>query len=377
MKFSHHGPTKIYFGSGQFQTAADKLLSLGRRILLVTGRKAMRDLGYTDRLLFDLKAVGAQTALFDEISASPLTREVNECADRLKEWRPQVIAALGGGSVIDAAKGIALALTCGQRVEPYLLGDVPISRVDIPVVAIPTTAGTGSEVNQISLLTDEKQEIKKSVRHEGFFPVLAIIDPVLTLSLSREITLDTGFDVFTHAVETYISRAGTSPLVELYSREAISIVSEYLPRILENGQDLEARSRMLYASMLMGLNLANSSTCMPHRLQYSVGIKTKTSHGAGLRALFRSWLDNTYEYSSAKFDQIGYLLSGRPSDSKSEFLAVYDSFTQKAGLNLSLTDLGITDRDLAWLSGKVLGSLNNDPAGELPGIVDKIYRDAL
>jgi alcohol dehydrogenase class IV len=377
MKFTHYRPTKIFFGSGGFQQAAELVTSLGKRVLLVTGRKAMKTLGYTGRLQTDLQGLGAVTSVYDNISASPLSREINEGVERFREWKPQVIAALGGGSVIDAAKAIDLGLTTGEKIEPYLLGERSISTVGIPLVAIPTTAGTGSEVNPISLLTDQALEIKKSMRHEGLFPAIAIVDPALTLSLNREITLDTGFDVFTHAVETYVSRAVKNPLVDMYSQEAIRMVKEYLPRVLENGQDLEARSRMSYASMIMGINLANSSACLPHRLQYGVGIKTGTSHGAGLRALYRSWLDKAYEYAAEKFNRVGQILSGRRCENKSDFMSAYDSFIDSIGAHLTLADLKITEDDLPWLVGKVVGGLNNDPAGEAPDIVNRIYRDAL
>jgi len=128
--------------------------------------------------------------------------------------------------------------------------------------------------------------------------------------------------------------------------------------------------------MLMGFNLANSSTCLPHRLQYPVGVKTNSSHGGGLMALFESWLDLTCEISQDKFNHIAEALIGRPCSSKIEVMNAYRQFRQSININPSLADFSLTKEDISYLASKVTGSLTNDPAGEMPGIVEKIYNGA-
>jgi len=376
MHFSYYMPTKVVFGWGEFKKAPTQIVEVGKRVLIITGKSAMKKQGYTDMLVRGLKEQGAEVAIFDGISANPLTSEVNECVTTFADWKPSVVVALGGGSVIDGAKGIILGLSTGEKVEPYLLGETSITHVDVPLVAIPTTAGTGSETNWAALLTDTSCSIKTSFRHEGFFPRLAIVDPELTMSLPAFITLDTGFDIFAHAVETYISKSGVGPQIEMNSLKAIELVSEYLPQVLADGGLVSARTNLMYASTLMGVNLANSSTCLPHRLQYPIGVKTNTSHGAGLKALFESWLENTYEFSAEKFDRIATALSGKPTVGKGECMAAYHQFIQSLGQEHTLADLSIRKEDVEYLVSRVTGSLENDPAGKVSGIVETIYRGA-
>ncbi len=376
MHFSYFMPTQIQFGWGEFERAPSHIVKFGQKVLIVTGKHAMKKLGFTDKLINSLTALGAEISLFAGMSANPLTSEVNACVEEFADWQPDVVVALGGGSVIDGAKGIILGLSTREKVEPYLLGKKPITHVDIPLIAIPTTAGTGSETNWAAILTDEACGIKTSFRHEGLFPRIAIVDPQLTVSLTPEVTLETGFDVFAHAVETYISKSGLSPQIEMNSLAAIQLVGQYLPQVLSDGNNQLARTKMMYGSMLMGFNLANSSTCLPHRLQYPIGVKTSTSHGAGLMALFGSWLEATYDFSQEKFNAIAGALTGKPSTSKEEFMSVYQEFTLSIGVDLCLTDFSLTKDDIGYLVERVTGSLANDPAGHIPGIVDKIYNGA-
>lgn len=376
MHFTYHMPTKIFFGCGEFEKAPLYIGNIGKKALIVTGKYAMNKYGFTKRLADGLAKSGVQSVVFEGISANPLAREVNDCVQKFASWQPDVVVALGGGSAIDAAKGVLLGLSTGEKVEPYLLGQLPIAEVAIPLVAIPTTAGTGSETNWAAILTDEESGIKTSFRHTGFFPRVAVVDPQLTISLPTETTVQTGFDVFAHAVETYISKSALSPLIGSNSLMAIQRVGQYLPLALQDGQDLAARSQMMYASMLMGFNLANSSTCLPHRLQYPIGVKTNSSHGSGLMALFESWLDLTYEMSQEKFNRIAGALSGKSCSNKMECMDAYRQFRQGIHINPSLADFSLTKADIAYLAGKVTGSLSNDPAGGIPGIVEKIYDGA-
>ncbi|EIW21720.1 iron-containing alcohol dehydrogenase [Pelosinus fermentans] len=376
MHFTYYMPTKIFFGCGEFEKAPAYIKTLGNKVLIVTGKYAMKKYGFTKRLVDDLAGLGIESMVFEGISANPLASEVNACVEKFSSWQPEVVVALGGGSAIDAGKGILLGLSTGEKVEPYLLGHLPITHVDIPLVAIPTTAGTGSETNWAAILTDESTGTKTSFRHKGFFPAIAIVDPQLTMSLSPETTVETGFDVFAHGVETYISKSGLSPLVGSNSLKAIQLVGQYLPQVLVDGQNSTARTYMMYASMLMGFNLANSSTCLPHRLQYPIGVKTNSSHGSGLMALFESWLDLTYEISKEKFNHIAEALHGTRCSNKREFMNVYRQFRQSININPSLADFSLTKADVSYLASKVTGNLSNDPAGEIPGIVEKIYDGA-
>ena len=376
MQFSYYMPTRLLFGKGQFAKAGIEAARLGKRALVVTGSGAMARLGFTERLLKMLGEAGVASVLFDGVSPEPLAEEVDACVARHLGDKIDLVVALGGGSAIDAAKGICLGLSVGASVIPYLLGEFEVPEVKFPLLAIPTTAGTGSEANRAAILTAAGKDLKTSFRHESLFPRVALLDPELTFSLPPEITRDTGFDIFAHAVETYVSLAATAPQIELHSLEAVSLLRRNLPQALCDASDAEARSALLYASMLMGCNLANSTTCLPHRLQYPVGLKTASSHGRGLRALMRPWLEAAYEYSPQKLELIGAALGAKASG-KAAFMAAYDEFVLASGLEMNLSQLGISRNDVPLLVKAVHGSLANDPTAQAENIVEKIYYGAV
>jgi len=170
------------------------------------------------------------------------------------------------------------------EIEPFFYGGREPGKV-LPLVAIPTTAGTGSELSKAAIITDESRKIKKGIRGAALYPKVAIVDSVFTESVPYNITMETGFDVLAHGLESYISKSA-SPYTEMQSEQALRIVGTYLPALAENLQDREAREKMSFASMIMGINLGHASTCLPHRMQYHLGAHTDTSHGAGLEALF-------------------------------------------------------------------------------------------
>ena len=183
MNFSYYMPTKMLFGAGEFQNVGREAAKLGKRALIITGKSAMARLGFTARLQSLLAESGLESVLFDEISPEPLAEEVDLCVARFKDWRPDLVIALGGGSAIDAAKGICLGFTLNASVIPCLLGEAPLPEVRLPLVALPTTAGTGSEANRAAILTAAAKNIKTSFRHDSLFPRVALLDPELTLQL--------------------------------------------------------------------------------------------------------------------------------------------------------------------------------------------------
>lgn len=187
--------------------------------------------------------------------------------------------------------------------------------------------------------------------------------------------METGFDVLAHAVESYISRAA-SPYTKMQSETAIRIVGEYLPRLAENLTDAEAREKMSFGSMIMGINLGNASTCLPHRLQYPIGAHTDTSHGAGLAALFTAWIRCEYPYAAGQVERVLSLLIGRDIRGEDACTGEIHRFIRGLGLISSLQELGIERARLQTLADEVSGNIGNDPASQEEGIVLKLYEAA-
>ena len=245
----------------------------------------------------------------------------------------------------------------------------------LPIIAIPTTAGTGSELSKAAIITDEERKVKNGIRGTALYPRLAIVDSWFTETVPFKVTMETGFDVLAHAIESYISRAAT-PYTEMQSEYAIRIVGKYLPRLAENLQDVEAREKMSLASMIMGINLGNASTCLPHRLQYPLGAHTDTSHGQGLAALFPAWVRYEYRYSGEKMKKVIKILADINCKDDTDVVESISKFIKSLGLPITLRETGIEQSLISEMINEVSGSIEKDPAAQDKDIIEKIYHTA-
>lgn len=367
--------TKLHFGFGIFSTAAELSKELmNGHVLVVTGQSALKT-GTLKKLEDQLKQCEITVSTMSHISKDPSINDVEKIVNYCREHNVKTLIALGGGSSIDAVKAAAVIspLTCSVQ---YAL-DNSVSYVEkLNVIAIPTTAGTGAELSRGAIITDEKGGVKTGVRGDLISPEMAIIDPELTFTVPQKQISITGFDIFTHAVETYISKKAT-PVTEMYSLKAISEVVAYLPKALDDNLDINARSSLAFHSAMMGYNLANSSTCLPHRLQYPLGVQTKTEHALGLAALYRSWVEKTAEASSKKFAIISKLMSQSLEIMDEGILNSLTEFLKKIDLVITLSDLGVNEQDCEKLAEMVSGSLENDPWWEPSKNISEIYKNAL
>lgn len=371
MRFNYYCPTKIHFGDEGLR-ALPQYLSDYKNIALVVHKGFNEKYGYPDRVIEFLK--GKKVKLVDDITPNPKIEEI--CSYSKDEYANiDAVIGLGGGSAIDAAKAFSVHISRPEDLEEMFLNDRNIDFIIKPVYAIPTTAGTGAEMSKGCILTSKKMKIKKGLRGNSLFPEAAILVPELTLSVSVQKTMETGFDALTHAIETFVSKK-SSPITRLYSRKAIRIVFETLPLLSRNPDNLENRSKMLYSSMLMGINLANASTCMPHRLQYPVGALTDTGHGRGLAALYPAWVKSTYTKSQDKFAEINDIYNSIYPDEageNEEGWEFIDKFLKRINLVVSLGDIGLSSDNIEELVNGVTGSLDADPGYSGVGLLESIY----
>lgn len=371
-------PTEVYFGRNILKEVISKQQELirGTVFIATTGRSLIR-LGYLEMLKALLEGLPyvERVLIFDKISANPKLTEVKEGTAFGKQERADIVIGFGGGSALDAAKAIAVGIGHDDSIEEFFYNRKQPTEKTLPVVAIPTTAGTGSELSKAAILTDAKRKVKGGVRGAVLYPKLAIVDSWLTETVPAKTTMETGFDVLAHAVESYVSKAAT-PYTEMQSECAIKIVGQYLPRLMINLQDAEAREKMSFASMIMGINLGNASTCLPHRMQYPIGAHTDTSHGQGLAALFPAWLGYEYQYSGDKLKNAMELLTGKNCQNNEDAAALMSKFIDNLGLPASLHEIGIAEALIARMISEVTGNIQNDPVAQEEGIIEKIYRAA-
>lgn len=371
-------PVKIYFGRDIWEESLKDIEYLleGNVMIVTTGRSLIR-LGYLEKLKRQI-ALCKRTkniAIFDRVSSNPRLSEVREGVRFAKEYNIDVIVGFGGGSAIDMAKAVAAGTGANEDISEYFYSGKEIVGNVLPVIAIPTTAGTGSELSKAAIITDDKNKIKNGIRGGKLYPKAAVVDSVFTESVPFHITMETGFDVLAHAIESYISKAA-SPYTQMQSEYAAGIAGEMLPRLVQNIEDTEARNYMSYASMIMGINLGNASTGLPHRLQYPLGALTDTSHGLGLSALYTAWIDYEYQYSKKKIEKIMSILMKKTICGKTDCISAMRMFLTLLRLPSSLRMINIEKDQIYEMADAVSGNLLNDPASQEEDIITKIYLKA-
>lgn len=371
-------PTKVYFGRNIWRKAlAEQEPFLQGKTMIVTTGRSLERLGYVDEVCLELQKYNQvkQVTIFDHVSANPKLSEIQEGIERGRQDQINLIVGFGGGSAVDAAKAIAAGVRADEDIRTIFYEEKEPGNNTLPIIAMPTTAGTGSELSKAAIITDERRKIKSGIRGSALFPRIAIVDSFFTESVPLQTTMETGFDVLAHAIESFISKAA-SPYTRMQSETAVRIVGKYLPRLTACLSDIEAREQMSYASMIMGINLANASTCLPHRLQYPIGAHTDTSHGAGLAALFPAWITCEYQYAPEAVENMMSLLGGVTVCGEKPCTAAMRRFIETLGLEVSLQEMGIEEEQLSVMSGEVSGNMQNDPAAQEAGIVHRLYEMA-
>jgi len=282
MNFEFSTAQRIVFGSGKLQDLASYLPPSETRCALITGTDAERI-----KPVFELlKKAGANPAAFS-ISGEPTTDRIITLAKQARALNCDFVVAFGGGSVLDAGKAIAALLTNDGDLFDYLevVGKGrALTHPAAPWVAIPTTAGTGSEVTRNAVLKVTDQKVKVSLRHPSMLARVALIDPELTLTLSPELTASTGMDAFTHLLEAFVSSRAT-PLTDALCRDGLNRISKSLLRAYLHGEDLQAREEMALASLYGGLALANAGLGAVHGFAAAIGGGFEMAHGLVCAAL--------------------------------------------------------------------------------------------
>jgi alcohol dehydrogenase len=269
--------TEILFGRGIADQVGQQASRFGKNALLVTGRRSSRESGVLDRVAGSLRQAGLKVEIFDRVEQNPTDRTVFQGAGLAGERRCDVVVALGGGSPMDAAKGIAILTHLGGELPQYY-GGGKVAGAVLPVVALPTTAGTGSEVTPYAVFVDTYSGLKKSVASPAIFPRVALLDPELTETMPAEVTANTGIDALTHALEGFTS-VNAQPISDLLALEAISLIHRYLPGAVSNDGDPENRGCLLHASMLAGMVIAQTGTTLIHGMGYAPTTRYGIPHG--------------------------------------------------------------------------------------------------
>jgi alcohol dehydrogenase class IV len=274
---SFFSPNKILFGIGASKEIGKETKALGGTKALIITDPGVANSGLIDPIRSNLEEAGLKVFLFDRVEPEPPASVVDEGAQYIKETGADIVVGLGGGSSLDVAKGVSLLVRNTGKVLDYCGIDL-IPKRGLPKILVPTTAGTGSEVTRVFVVTDQKDNMKKVIYSNYAIADLAIVDPMLTLSMPGKVTADTGMDALVHAIETYVSMNAT-PFSDISASEAIRLITKYLPMAFAKNENLEARYHMSLASLLAGLAFASGGLGAVHALAYPLGTEYHLSHG--------------------------------------------------------------------------------------------------
>jgi alcohol dehydrogenase YqhD (iron-dependent ADH family) len=395
-KFDFILPTKIVFGCGELKRIGREARKIGKKAMLLTGRTAMRKLGYTDRVVSALRDAGLQVVLFDKIEPNPRTTTIDEAGALAGKNKCDMVIGLGGGSVMDAAKAVALTAVTAKPIWGYVYdqnGDTfPIDRKVLPIIEIPTIAATGSEADCGGVFTNWETHQKGVLFHPHLYPVLSIVDPELTVSCSPELTGDGGVDIFMHVLDPYITSTPECPLADRISEGVMITVVENLGRAIKNGADIDARSNLSWASTvaLCGMPSEGRGGAFPlHVMEHSLSGYYDISHGRGLASLMPAWLKASIpscrERLSTLAKRVFYVDTSKMTADESALCgyACIVHWLTGIGMHCTLKDLGIDDRhfgrmadDAVLLYGHNKDFIENQPALTREGIIE-IYRNSL
>jgi alcohol dehydrogenase class IV len=327
------GPREVVLGVGQRRVLPTVVQGLGSRALVVTDPRLAAAPGLRE-LVDGLTAAGVAVRVFDEAAPELPLEQVPVAADVARRHGADVVVGFGGGSCLDLAKLLALLLAHGGAPVDYY-GEGLVPGPVAPVVAVPTTAGTGSEVTPVAVVSDPDRIIKVGISSPHLIPAVAVCDPELTVSCPRAVTAAAGADALTHGIEAFtavrrpatpeLSRervfVGTNVLTDLFALEAVRSVTAHLQRACDVPDDLDARSGMMRGALTGGLAFGTAGTAAAHALQYPIGALTHTSHGAGVGALIPYVMAFNAEERVGKFGEIARAMAADGGESDPDVLA--------------------------------------------------------
>lgn len=351
-------PRSILFGRGQRAALGSAVSRVGRHALLCTDARQAAQPEFA-AMLADLSAHGVETHVFDGTIPDLPLESIQACVGDVRHFPVDVVIGVGGGSSIDLAKVVAVLLTHGGSPSDYY-GEFAVPGPVMPLVAVPTTAGTGSEVTPVAVVSDTERGLKIGIASPHLIPQIAICDPELTVTCPPVLTAVSGADAMTHAVEAFTTLArpidpllteqhvfvGKNVLSDHFARLAIANLFRYLERAFRDGSDLEAREGVMLAALAAGCAFGTAGTAAAHALQYPVGNLTHTAHGAGVATLLPYVMQYNRPACPAVFAELADLIgvgSGSAEDKAQAFIDAVADLLARVEIPATLAALGLTE----------------------------------
>lgn len=353
MKFDYYMPTRLLFGAGKLKELHKHPLPGKKALIVMTGGKSLRANGYLAALENELALAGAERVIYDKITPNPTKSEVMAGAALAREHGCDFVIGFGGGSSIDAGKAIAVMATNPGDYWDYISGGTgkgkSVPNDPLPIIAITTTAGTGTEADPWTVVTKEDTNEKIGFGYDKTFPVLSIVDPELMLTVPPALTAYQGFDALFHSTEGYLNNIAY-PISDAFALRAISLVGKSLARAVNNGSDLEARTDVALANTLSGLVESTSGCISEHSLAHAMGaLNPEIPHGAALisiSAAYYTHFANTGKCDARLID-MARALGKADAKSPMDFVTALVELQKACGVDaLKMSDYGVRYDDL-------------------------------
>lgn len=397
----------IKFGAGACAELGYEVRKVGGSKALIVTDKGVVGAGILQNILQPLEQEGIPYAVFDGVIPEPTDHTFTECLSFARQGSYDIIIGVGGGSAIDVAKTVGILLKFGGELLDYVAPPTgqgkPIPGMGIPVIACPTTAGTGAEVSPAAVISFKELKLKAGISSPYQRPTLALVDPCLCISMPPKVTATTGMDALCHAIESYVTRrydrkampdtpakrpvyGGCNPLSDAIALRAVELVSDHLRRACDNGEDLEARWGMSLGSLMAGIAFTNSGLGLVHAIALSLGGKYPISHGETVAILLPAVMEYNAPGNFEKFEEIA-LVMGEDTEGLSRgeaaMLAVQavKRLAADIGIPSSLKAVGVAEKDLALIAEdalKVQRLLVGNPrrvstAAQVESVLRRIY----
>jgi alcohol dehydrogenase len=361
MIFPFSSKVDVLFGEGASEQLGAKVKELGCTKVICIYDKGIQKAGLIDPLIDNMKAAGLDVIQFDGVLADPPDTMVNECAAIARNEKVDGVVGIGGGSSLDTAKSVNVLLSNPGNIEDYLGGPSTPHQPSKPLVLVPTTSGTGSEVTYIAVVTNTTRHSKDGLMGPASTASLAITDPALAKGMPPSITASTGMDTMAHAVEAYTSTQA-SIMSDFLAEKAIELTAKYLPMAVKNGDDMQARTQMSFASMLAGEAFNNAMIHIGHAFGAGLGAAHHVPHGIACAIGLSAVIDFVAELMHGKVRRVGELLGLElapnltPKEVGDKVSKRIRDFNKELGIP-SLVDLGIKESDLENITKKTMADI--------------------
>lgn len=381
--FTFRTAPRIVAEIGGLARIGDLLAELGARRAIVVTDPGLAAAGVAGRCVAAAERVGAVN-LFAEVEADPPVAMIRRAVAAARAFDADAVIGLGGGSSLDTAKLVALLARSDQPIEAIYGTDLAVGK-RLPLIQVPTTAGTGSEVTWVSVVTNERNE-KKAIYAPQLLPDVALLDAELTLGMPPRVTAATALDAMVHAIEAYTSRTRKNPVADAFAVKALELLSANLPRVLADGTDVEARAAMLQGALMGGMAFVNASVAAIHALAYPLGARFHIPHGHGNALVMAPVLRFNLPAAAALYAELASaILPGRRFAGEDEaaeaFVTAIAAMSGSGGLETRIGALGVGEGDIPGMAEEVVTGIQRlialNPRDMAFDEVCAIYREIL